>query len=271
MQKAYYIKIVFKNNDYNKVKTKDPILKIALKNDLSLKIIPDKYFTQMHALKSHLNINLSHYGLKTSVGILMPEQAYTEYQTNNKKLIQKFSNYKNDIISSYDNFEQFIKKSNENLINFVWNYLYPSGGKPSKNFIMETNQKIINLLPTKEKLYTSLNINISISKIINLNDENKILIQEMKINLINIITVAFNKIINFYNIKKQIRPNMLRSFLKEINRICLLCFCYNINNVVQTIQNMIREEEYKIDPNNFITKLIAIKKHLIEEVTNWQN
>ena len=266
--KGHFVKILSNVPRPPKATIKDPTLLIAINNNLPIEIMPEKYYKKFRSLESYFSIHLVQYSLLTSIGRFAPEKAYIQYLLD-KKLIQEFNNIKNEIILSYDTFAPFIKEKNKDLINKVWDIIHKDGGKPTENFIIETNKKIIDLLPTKEDLYNSINFKILTFKTVDSEECDKIIIQEIKNELINIILDAFNKLINFYNGNKQIRPNMLACFIKEINRICLLYFCRNIEDDVKGILKKIYDEEYKVDPNLFIDYLIETKKDLLKEVENF--
>jgi len=277
---GYFVKIVFNIFNPYKIAIKDPTLLIAVENGFFPQIMPDKYFKNIRSLESKLNIQLSYYSLLTSIGRFLPEKSYAQWIIDNNKLAQDFNNYKNDLILSYGTFEPFIKESNKDLINNVWKSIHKDGGNPHENFIIETNKKIINLLPNKEDLYNSINFRILLFKVADfssfvlLNGSPKIVLsdnllsQQIRSDLINIVSNAFDKIICFYQKEKEIRNNMIESFKKEINRIYLLCFYRDINDLVKQILNTIDSGEYKKEPAVFIDNLSKIKNDLVKEIEN---
>ena len=271
--KGYFVKIIFKFFNPHKIIINDKVLLIASKNYLFPEIIPDKYFKKFRSLESQFKTQLAYYSFFTSAGRFSPENAYNQWAIDNKKLVENFDNYKKDLILSYDTFEPFIKESNKDLIDKVWNIIYKDGGRPSENFIIETNKKIVDLLPTKEDLYNSTNFKILLFQTADLTpktlESDKILIHQIKTELINVVSNAFDKVINFYCMNKQIRPNMLESFKKEINRINLLFFCGDIKDVVKQIFSMLYNEEHKSNPSSFIDSLGVIKKDLIKRIENY--
>ena len=266
--KGHFVKIIFKTFNPYRVLIKDPVLLVASENYLFPEIMPDKYYKKFRSLESYFNSQLSNYSLMTSIGRFAPEKAYNQYILD-KKLIQEFNNYKNDLILSYDTFILFIKEKNKDLIDKVWGIIHKDGGKPTENFIIETNKKIIDLLPSKEDLYNLTNFKILSFKITDIEECDKFLIQEIKADLTGDIIDAFDKLINFYNKEKQIRNNMLESFKKEINRISLLYFCGDIDSAVKKILDIIHKEEYKVNLVGFVDRLQIIKKDLVERVENY--
>jgi hypothetical protein len=277
---GYFVKIIFDIFNPYKITVNDPVLLIAIESGFLPQIMPDKYFKNIRSLESKFNIKLSYYSLPTSIGRFLPEKSYTQWIIDSKKLAQDFNNYKNDLISSYDTFEPFIKESNKYLINKVWENIHKDGGSPHENFIIETNKKIINLLPNKEDLYNSINFRILLFKVTDFSSfvllsgspkivsSDKFLSQQIRSDLINIISDAFGKVIRFYQKEKKIRNNMIESFKKEINRIYLLCFYRDIGNVAKQILDMIDNGEYKKDPAVFIDNLSKIKNDLVKEIEN---
>jgi len=274
--KGYFVKIIFNIFNPDILDTKDKVLLIAYKNWLSPKIIPDEHLKKFKSLESQIIIQLSNYSLETCRGRFVPEKAYTQWTTDREKLIQAFNNYKNDLILSYDTLEEFIKTSNKDLIDKVWNIIYPNGGKATENFIIETNKKIIDLLPSKEDLYNSISMKILVFPTVKIldgipeiKDSDKFLTEQIKMNLINIVISVFDKIINFYNKKKQIQNNMLELFKKELNRIYLLYFCRDIQDIIKQILSMMNKGEHRFNKDDFIKKINSIKKDLIDEVKKY--
>jgi len=269
---GYFVKIIFKTFKPRKLVISDKTLLIALENYFFPEIIPDKYLKKFRSFSSQIYTQLSYYGLLTSRGRFIPEKAFGQWKIDNEKIIKDFDNYKKDLILSYNTLEQFIKEANKDMIINIWNTLHEDAGSPTENFIIETNKKIIGLLPSKEDLYNSISCRIIVFPAAKLelnsktNSGDKFLTQEIKGVLISIISNAFDKIIDFYNIEKQIRNNMLESFKKEINRIFLLYFFEDISGVVQKILEMLNNEEYKINPASFIDKLSVIKKDLVKKI-----
>jgi len=270
--KGHFVKYVFKTFNPDNLDIKDPILSKALENWISPKIIPDEYIKKFRSIMSQLNGQLSDYSLESSIGRFITEKSYNQWMIDNKKLVKGFDNLKTKLILSYDTLVPFIKESNKELIDYIWKQNDKNIGKPSENFIIEINKKLIDLLPTKEDLYNYVSCKILVYKITDSNgtseiiDSDKFVTQEIKNDLIKIISDTFDKLINFYNKEKTVRRNMLSRFEKEMNRICLLYFCRDIKDVVEKTMRTIYNEEYMVSPTRFIDGLNLVKNDLVKDV-----
>lgn len=254
----------------SKISTNDSLLLIASKNNVFPKIIPPDYLQRFKKTEKKAMGVLLKYSLDSYIGRFVPINAYSLWEKENSIVFEEFNKNKNKLINSYDEIFSYIENSNKDFINSLWNLIHKDGGNPHNNFAIELNKKIKSMLPDKEFLYNNINFHTLVFSIktdnANLNYCEKILIEQIKAELIELVNSAFWGIINNYKHYKSFRSDALKRFEDKLKRIKIIYCCGDITSVIENMLNTLYGDNYLKNPNDFINKLILNKDLIINNI-----
>lgn len=118
-------------------------------------LLPPEIISDITFVENKARENLREHSFDTIWGRFIPYTAFAEWQDNDKVIREDFDTVAHNLCDKYDSILLIVKDEYKKMAKDVWHRLYPDKGEPTLSFVEEFISKIINKIPSKNKIFNS--------------------------------------------------------------------------------------------------------------------
>lgn len=126
------------------------------------KLLPVEMLRELEFIDRRARRCLAQHTFETVWGRFLPATAFSQYDEENKQIKEDYIQCAKRLGYRYDEIIEMVKQEYRNMARDVWARIYPeSSGKPSDSFVEDFVIKVVNKIPSREKIVASFKYDIT--------------------------------------------------------------------------------------------------------------